>query len=172
MSLRIILLASAAVLVSAATACSSGTASSGTGGAGGGSNAAQAVTISVQDGVLVGPDGHTLYENTLDTASRITCTGSCAAAWPPVIGSASVSGALGAGKFGTTIRPDGTKQVTYAGHPLYEFAEDMASGDMRGSGMSDGGGKWQEAAVSGQAVKAGTTSPGGYGGYGGYGGGH
>ena len=70
---------------------------------------------------LVGPNGHTLYLFEKDTGSTSTCTGACAAAWPPLMttGAPTAGGAADAGLLGTTKRPDGTMEVTYGGHPLY-----------------------------------------------------
>jgi len=54
------------------------------------------------------------------------CTGACARFWPPVLVSGHASAAAGSGvkqaALGTITRPDGTRQVTYHGHPLYFFA--------------------------------------------------
>lgn len=43
------------------------------------------------------------------------------------------------GKLGTTTRTNGTKQVTYGGHPLYYFAGDTAADQTKGQGI---GGVW------------------------------
>ena len=37
----------------------------------------------------------------------------------------------------TTMRPDGTRQVTFEGWPLYFFKMDMKPGDMTGQGAKD-----------------------------------
>ena len=42
----------------------------------------------------------------------------------------------------TSDRPDGTKQVTYHGLPLYHYAKDTKAGDMTGQGLSSFGGSW------------------------------
>ena len=54
-------------------------------------SSAAAGTLTVSSGsagsvgtVLTGPNGHTLYELTTETASHIMCTGSCAQTWPPL----------------------------------------------------------------------------------------
>lgn len=151
MSLRIAV-ASAAAAVLALTACSSSKpASSGstaTIAPGGSSSSPAGVTIALTGGVLVGPNGHTLYLNTVDTATKIDCVGACAKEWPPVAGPATVSGGLPAKDFGVATRPDGSIQATYDGHPLYMFDEDKKPGDKKGEGIKDKGGAWHAAKVS------------------------
>lgn len=132
------------------------------------------VAISSSAGTLVGPNGHTLYENTVDTATSIKCTGACAEEWPPLTGDPTVSGPLNASDFATVARPDGTMQVTFQGHPLYYFDEDKTAGSAKGAGLADQGGSWHPAAASVLSTTGGTSSAaptttdsGGYGG-GGY----
>ena len=50
------------------------------------------------------------------------------------------------------MRADGTTQVTYAGHPLYRYAEDTAPGTTRGQGSNAFGAKWYVVAPSGQKI--------------------
>jgi hypothetical protein len=52
----------------------------------------------------------------------------------------------------TITRSDGSKQVTYGGHPLYLFKEDTAPGDTKGQGSSNFGAKWWLLAPSGQPI--------------------
>jgi predicted lipoprotein with Yx(FWY)xxD motif len=154
-------------------ACSS---SAGAGGGGGSAPptsstsaaAASTAAISVRGGHLVGPGGKTLYFNTVDSASAIKCTSACANLWPPVVGHPSVSGGLSAKSFATATRPDGSVQVTFRGHPLYEFGADSA-GTTMGSGIQDFGGRWVVATATGGAAvstPAPASSGGGGGGYG------
>jgi hypothetical protein len=56
------------------------------------------------------------------------------------------------GDLGTITRSDGTKQVTYAGHPLYYFAGDSAAGQTNGEGSHGFGAPWYVVAPSGQQV--------------------
>ena len=43
---------------------------------------------------------------------------------------------------GTIRRSDGTRQVTYAGHPLYRFSGDARRGQANGEGVHDFGAGW------------------------------
>src|SRR5581483_9641509 len=97
---------------------------------------------------LVGPDGKTLYFNTVDTATSISCGAGCTSLWPPVLGTARPGSGLAGGSFGTTTRPGGGRQVTFHGHPLYEFKADHA-GTAMGAGIVDAGGHWVVATPSG-----------------------
>jgi predicted lipoprotein with Yx(FWY)xxD motif len=95
--------------------------------------------------VLVDSEGHTLYAFSGDQGEAIACEGACAKAWPPLLdesGEPQPSNGTGAARLGTVKRPDGTTQVTYAGHPLYEFGGDKAPGDANGNGESAFGGTW------------------------------
>src|SRR5438045_1423146 len=70
--------------------------------------------------ILVDNRGRTLYLFEADKGGKSTCSGACAATWPPLT-AASPSGADGLdnGALATTKRADGTQQVTYHAHPLY-----------------------------------------------------
>jgi predicted lipoprotein with Yx(FWY)xxD motif len=78
----------------------------------------------------------------MDKGTTSECYGSCATAWPPLLatGPVTISGRFTVpGDLGTTTRTDGTRQVTYGGHPLYYFAGDTAAGQTKGQGI---GGVW------------------------------
>lgn len=96
----------------------------------------------------------TVYMFEGDKGSTTACTGACAKVWPPVTTSAaaSVSGSAMATDLGTITRPDGTKQVTYKGHPLYWFARDGDSGDAYGQGVVGFGSSWYVISPSGKKV--------------------
>ena len=53
---------------------------------------------------------------------------------------------------GTITRSDGTKQVTYKGHPLYYYAADTSPGQVTGQGSNSFGAKWWLVAPSGAAI--------------------
>ena len=46
------------------------------------------------------------------------------------------------GKLAVITRPDGSKQVTYDGKPLYTFTLDTAPGEAKGNGVTDAYGHW------------------------------
>jgi predicted lipoprotein with Yx(FWY)xxD motif len=104
--------------------------------------AATAHTVGVKhvDGlgdVLVDPSGKALYTPEQDTAKKIRCTGECTTFWQPLAASAGKpTAADGVGALGVVRRPDGTRQVTSEGRPLYTFSEDSA-GSITGDGFQD-----------------------------------
>jgi predicted lipoprotein with Yx(FWY)xxD motif len=141
-----------------------GAATSGSTSASGAGGTALAAKTNSKLGTIVaaGPKHLTVYMFLADTAGKPTCSGACASVWPPVpagSGSAAVSGGLQASKVGTVTRSDGTKQLTYAGHPLYYFASDSSESDAGGEGVNGFGALWYAVAPSGEAVKgAGSSS--------------
>jgi predicted lipoprotein with Yx(FWY)xxD motif len=72
----------------------------------------------------------TLYTLSFDTPNRTTCTGACAAIWPPLLTSGRARAGSGVSQpaIGTLRRPNGTFQVTYHGRPVYMFAFDLGNG--------------------------------------------
>ena len=86
--------------------------------------------------------GRTPYIYTRDKGTTSECYGACAKAWPPLTttGPVTISGQFTVQKdVGVTTRTDGTKQVTYGGHPLYYYKGDTAPGQTNGQGV---GGVW------------------------------
>jgi predicted lipoprotein with Yx(FWY)xxD motif len=95
-----------------------------------------------QEAVLSGPSGMTLYYYTPDRGQSVTCTGSCAQAWPPLslpAGSKPVGGSGISGTFGSDSNPAGGSVVTYNGWPLYRYSGDMGTSATNGQGI---GGVW------------------------------
>jgi predicted lipoprotein with Yx(FWY)xxD motif len=80
--------------------------------------------------------GRTLYLLTSDSPKTSNCNaaGGCDALWPPLLTNshAMAGNGVARGLIGTIRRSDGTNQVTYAGHPLYFFALDLAAGAANG----------------------------------------
>jgi predicted lipoprotein with Yx(FWY)xxD motif len=104
---------------------------------------------------LVDAKGRTLYLWDADHGSMSTCTGACAQAWPPVTTTRTpkASGAVKASLRGTTKRADGSREVTYAGHPLYTFAGDTQAGQTTGEGSNGFGAPWWVVSPAGQALQ-------------------
>ncbi|MGH8963530.1 MAG: COG4315 family predicted lipoprotein [Jatrophihabitantaceae bacterium] len=144
MSTRYIMIIAGAASLTFLSACTSSTSSPTQS-----KPAAGGSVVSMQGSTLVAPNGHTIYENTLDTSKSIKCVGTCQTLWPPVPGPARAGSGLTAADLGTITRPDGSVQATLNGHPLYEFSGDKAAGDKSGEGIADGGGAWHTATVTG-----------------------
>jgi predicted lipoprotein with Yx(FWY)xxD motif len=111
--------------------------------------------------VLATASGFTLYRFTHDTATKVTCTGGCASLWPPLTlpNGAKATGLKG---LGTVKDPNGTRQVTYHGYPLYRYTGDTAPGQVHGQGLD---GAWFAVKTTATATSSATTtkSSGGYG---------
>jgi predicted lipoprotein with Yx(FWY)xxD motif len=113
--------------------------------------------------ILVDSSGRTLYLFKKDTGRKSTCYGQCAEFWPPLKagGKPKAGSGVRASKIGTTKRRDGTRQVTYNGHPLYLFAQDTKRGDTNGEGIKAFGALWWAVSPAGTQV-TGHSSSGGY----------
>jgi predicted lipoprotein with Yx(FWY)xxD motif len=100
--------------------------------------------------------GKAVYLWVKDTGDMSNCTGACAGAWPPVTttGTATATGGAKASDIGTITRSDGTKQVTYDGHPLYYFSGDSGPGTATGQGSDGFGAKWWLVSPTGSDVTA------------------
>ena len=162
------LIAAAAVaagIALAATACSSGPGSSSTAApaassataqptsptaaaSASSSSASMTIDLSSVSGIpgkfLVDGQGRTIYLFEADKSTASTCSGACAAAWPPVTASGMPMAGSGVSQslLGTTKRADGTEQLTYNSHPLYYFSADTGSGMAKGQGTKAFGSDW------------------------------
>jgi len=140
----------AAVLAAAACGSSGGSPS-----ANGGSTGTTITTRSGPAGTyLANGSGRAVYLFMLDTMNKSKCSGGCTSVWPPVVakGKLSASGSAVSSDLGSNTRSDGTKQVTYKGHPLYYFAGDSGPGTTKGQGIPGFGAKWYLVAPSGNAL--------------------
>jgi len=90
--------------------------------------------------VLAAANGHTLYSLSVEKNGRFVCTKSsgCLTLWKPLL-LPSGSSVVGPVKLGSIKRPEGTRQVTYRGRPLYTFVEDNGPGKANGEGFKDVG---------------------------------
>jgi predicted lipoprotein with Yx(FWY)xxD motif len=82
-----------------------------------------------------------IFEN--DPKGRTVCYGECAEAWPPVVtdGRPVAGTGVNADLLGTIERRDGSRQLTYAGKPLYYYAHE-GPGEVRCHNVDLNGGLW------------------------------
>jgi predicted lipoprotein with Yx(FWY)xxD motif len=157
-----------AVALLAAAACSSSGSSSGSTSstsspaAGSGSSASSTViTTKTSSGgsFLTNGAGRAIYLFMADSTGKSACDGACAAAWPPVIATAqpTATGGVQASDLSTITRSDGTRQVTYDGHPLYYFQGDTGPGTDKGQGLDNFGAKWWLVAPTGSSITTAVT---------------
>lgn len=92
---------------------------------------------------LVDGAGMTLYISLSDSAGKSNCDALCRLTWLPVTvppgGRLSAGQGVAGGKLGIISLPDGNKQVTYGGQPLYYYVKDNTAGDVGGQGID---GNW------------------------------
>jgi predicted lipoprotein with Yx(FWY)xxD motif len=117
-----------------------------------------AAVISVADNaklgkILVDSKGNTVYyfEKDKQGSNLSTCSGACAAAWPPVTSTGTPTGQKGAeaSKLGSFKRSDGSTQVSYNGWPLYTYAGDSKPGDANGNNLEQFGAEWYALTTAG-----------------------
>ncbi len=87
--------------------------------------------------IMTDGSGRTLYVFMNDTPGTSNCYDACAQKWPALYaaGTTDVKEGAQASLLGTTVRKDGTIQVTYNGRPLYYWASDVKPGDTLGQGV-------------------------------------
>lgn len=114
---------------------------------------------------LVDANGRTLYIVVDESHEIVTCTGPCAAAWPPftlesldgaggdAMGMADEAmGSIDPDLVGTVAREDGTTQFTYAGHPLYYYVGDVNPGEVKCQAIERDGGIWYVLSPNGEII--------------------
>jgi predicted lipoprotein with Yx(FWY)xxD motif len=103
---------------------------------------------------LSGASGRALYLWVADSGGMSSCSGACAKVWPPLLSTATpaAAGGVNASDIATITRSNGTKQVTYKGHPLYYYVGDRSAGSTSGQGSDSFGAKWWLVAPSGGAI--------------------
>src|SRR3954454_7927174 len=109
--------------------------------------------------ILVDSKSRTLYAFGHDKKNKSRCSGQCAANWPPATSPAKPTVAKGIDKSKLKVikRGDGSRQLSYNGHPVYRFALDSARGDTNGQGVTAFGGTWHVVSKRGAVV---TKAPG------------
>jgi predicted lipoprotein with Yx(FWY)xxD motif len=103
--------------------------------------------------IVVDAKGMSVYFLTKDVKDSGTsaCTGSCIASWPPVLTDSASPAVEGlTATVGTIPTPEGKKQVTVNGLPVYHYGKDKAAGDITGQGV---GNVWYLVSPAGDPVK-------------------
>jgi predicted lipoprotein with Yx(FWY)xxD motif len=87
--------------------------------------------------ILVDPIGRTLYTPDEEKSGTIVCLDPCTAVWVPLKpGVTTPTGATGVPALAVIDRPDGSRQVTIGGLPLYTFASEVP-GTVTGQNVAD-----------------------------------
>ncbi len=88
------------------------------------------------NGMLVGPNGMTLYTFDRDMAGsgKSVCNGPCAANWPPLM---AMDSDKPMGDYTVVTRDDGKKQWALRGKPLYYWVRDTKPGDTTGNNFQN-----------------------------------
>jgi predicted lipoprotein with Yx(FWY)xxD motif len=106
--------------------------------------------------VVVDTKARTLYLFEKDRGGKSACYGACAKAWPPALASGRATAGKGLKRslLGTTQRRDGTRQLTYGGHPLYRFFMDRnRPGSVKGQNVDAFGAEWYVVGANGKKVE-------------------
>jgi predicted lipoprotein with Yx(FWY)xxD motif len=106
--------------------------------------------------VLVDSSGFTLYRFTRDGAKKNSCVAvsQCSGTWPALTSSRPTAGPGVSATLLSTIRlPNGSRQVTYAGHPLYRYFSASERGETAYIGAMQFGGTWEAVSAAGGLVK-------------------
>ena len=104
--------------------------------------------------IVVDGHGRSLYLFEKDSKGHSACSGVCVAYWPPLLTSGKTIALKGAraSLLGSVHRADGSRQVTYAGHPLYFFSGDARRGQTNGQGLTDFGAGWYVVTPAGKKI--------------------
>lgn len=122
-----------------------------------GSDTVSTMSVSGVGTVLVDSKGNVLYTNNQDTSSKMACTASCQAIWPPLTASGGQPTSSDSSVQAKLAVANG--QVTFDGKPLYTFVQD-SPGQATGNGVTDSFGgtslTWS-AAMADTAASSGST---------------
>src|SRR5689334_16716971 len=104
--------------------------------------------------ILVDGRGRTLYLFEKDRPGSSACAGLCSTYWPPLLATGkSIAGKGTKGSLLSSVRrSNGSRQVTYAGHPLYLFSGDSKRGQTNGEGLTDFGAAWYALSSAGKKI--------------------
>ena len=122
----------------------------------------KALTLSIEHtphgNILVTGGGATLYDFGPDTPHHSACLNDgCVFQWPPLLQNGPITAGHGVQRnlIGTLRRPDGSTQISYGGHPLYTYNNDVQPGMVTGQALDQNGGLWYVIAPDGQQITTG-----------------
>jgi len=101
--------------------------------------------------VLVGPNGHSLYDFSLDTKSHSNCDSTCRLYWHPL--KSKKKPRAGTGVKQRLLGRTSTHQVTYRGKPLYYYVADTKAGQINGEDKFLSAGYWYLVNAKGRSVR-------------------
>jgi predicted lipoprotein with Yx(FWY)xxD motif len=99
--------------------------------------------------------GFALYAFTADRGGKSVCNGACAKAWPPYVVKSAPRAGPGTRQrlLGTIRRADGSRQLTYAGRPLYYYVGERQPHLVLCQNIREYGGLWLVVRPSGALVR-------------------
>jgi predicted lipoprotein with Yx(FWY)xxD motif len=106
--------------------------------------------------ILATGGGDTLYDFVPDTRTHSACLNDgCVFQWPPLVLTGLIRVGPGVKKslVGTLKRPDGSTQLSYNGHPLYTYNNDVKPGMVTGQAIDQDGGPWYVLTPSGNEIQ-------------------
>ena len=117
--------------------------------------------------IVVDKNGRTLYAFGHDKKDKSRCNDQCAGFWPPAKApkKPTVGSGITKSKLKVIKRSDGSKQLSYNGHPLYRYVGDSKPGDTNGENLNAFGGIWRVLSKSGKTVSKPPSTSSGGGGY-------
>jgi predicted lipoprotein with Yx(FWY)xxD motif len=94
-------------------------------------------TLSNSVSFLTDDQGDSLYFSLKDAPGKNNCTGACLDTWKPLLVSGKLipDNGVAQANLGVLLLPDGSRQATYKGVPLYTYAKDANPGDTSGQGI-------------------------------------
>ena len=122
---------------------------------------AEKVTLEVRDtepfgAHLTDANGRAVYMFSRDETGSSACQDRCLQDWPPLLQKGVLNAGTGVDQksIGTIVRDGGTRQVTYAGRPLYYYVAEMASNTARVQNIRSHDGEWYLVSPSGEPLRA------------------
>jgi predicted lipoprotein with Yx(FWY)xxD motif len=107
--------------------------------------------------ILVETSGFTVYRFSKDSGKANMCVKikECSGTWPALTttGRPTAGPGVSASLLSTITLSNGSKQVTYAGHPLYRYSAQTEHAETSYAGAEQFGGKWFAVSSSGKTVK-------------------